>query len=530
MQAAHAAHRQPGVHHRHRVVGAAHAAGAHGVEDGGADVTGQTREFFIALELRTRLEFLRPIPRQRRLADDAARQAQRLRRHQAVFGRAQVARLDQRGGPGVGAGDAHLTARRGVQVAHAGGEGVEAVQRLAEGRQRQGLHVVLHVGPGAVGRRAGKGPQLRGRHAHRPGALEQVLQADQGLAEGRGRHGVERLHTLHAIDGADLQVVLQVLAHAGQLMQRRDAMRVQQGCRAHARQLQDLRRAQGARSHDHATAGPGAAGGTVGGQQFHAFALQLPVGAAGQHQALHLGAGPDLQVGTLDHRAQESLGGVPAQAAALVHLEIAHALVVAGVEVLRGRDAALLRRLRERVQDVPAHARPLDAPLAPAAMQLAGAAPVVLVRLEHRQAVRPAPGRVAREFGPGVVVTRLTSHVDHAVDAGTAAQHLATGVAQPPAVQPRVGLGGIQPVGARVADAVQITHRDVDPDIVVLPPSLDQQDAALRVGTEPVGQQTAGRAGPHHDVVVYGKIVAVQGRLRLVSARFGWIVLRAAIA
>jgi hypothetical protein len=37
-----------------------------------------------------------------------------------------------------------------VEVAHAGGEGIEAVQRLAEGVQRQRLHVVLDVGPAAA--------------------------------------------------------------------------------------------------------------------------------------------------------------------------------------------------------------------------------------------------------------------------------------------------------------------------------------------------------------------------------------------
>jgi hypothetical protein len=48
----------------------------------------------------------------------------------------------------VGALDLHRAAAGGVEVADAGGEGREAVQRLAKGVQRQRLHVVFDVGVG----------------------------------------------------------------------------------------------------------------------------------------------------------------------------------------------------------------------------------------------------------------------------------------------------------------------------------------------------------------------------------------------
>jgi len=96
---------------------------------------------------------------------------------------------------------------------------------------------------------------------------------------------------------------------------------------------------------------------------------------------------------------------------------------------------------------------------------------------------------------------RLAAHVDHAVDAGRAAEHLAARVAQHAAVEARVGLGLVQPVGARVADAVQVAHRDVDPRIAVAPAGLDQQHAMPRIRRQPVGQQAAGRAGADHDEV-----------------------------
>jgi hypothetical protein len=55
-QAGHAAHAQRRVSTTARVVGAAHAAGAHRVEDGGADVAGQARQFVVGLELHAGLD------------------------------------------------------------------------------------------------------------------------------------------------------------------------------------------------------------------------------------------------------------------------------------------------------------------------------------------------------------------------------------------------------------------------------------------------------------------------------------------
>jgi hypothetical protein len=79
----------------------------------------------------------------------------------------------------------------------------------------------------------------------------------------------------------------------------------------------------------------------------HAVAVAL------QQHARDGGAGLKLRFARA-RRPQEGLGSVPAPAAALVDLEVAHALVVAAVEVRAGRDARLLRCLRNGVQDLPA--------------------------------------------------------------------------------------------------------------------------------------------------------------------------------
>src|SRR5690606_5351087 len=56
-------------------------------------------------------------------------------------------------------------------------------------------------------------------------------------------------------------------------------------------------------------------------------------------------------------------------------------------------------------------------------------------------------------------------------------------------------LGLVAPVGARVADAVEVAHRNVDPVVVVLAPGLDQQHALRGVGRQAIGQQTSRRPG-----------------------------------
>src|SRR3989344_4750458 len=240
-----------------------------------------------------------------------------------------------------------------------------------------------------------------------------------------------------------------------------------------------------------------------------------------------LGAGPHLEVGAaVAGGPQEGLGGVPAPAAFLVHLKVAHASVAAAVEVVGGRDARLLRGLGKAIEDIPAQALLFHAPLAGAAgglvamqalevfIHAAGLvqAPVVLVAAEVGQGVVPAPAGVARQFGPLVVVARLAAHVDHAVDAAAAAQRLAARVAQGAAVQARIGFGVVEPVGARVADEVQVAHGDVDPVVVVLAAGLDEEHAVAAVGAQAVAQQGAGGAAADDDGVKRGVVAHGQGR------------------
>ncbi len=100
--------------------------------------------------------------------------------------------------------------------------------------------------------------ELARRHGHGSGALQRVLQADLRLAEKRGLPFVVGAGAGDAEGGADLQAVLEILAHRGPLDEDVDAMPAQELARADSRQLQELRRAGRAGRHHHGAARRGA--------------------------------------------------------------------------------------------------------------------------------------------------------------------------------------------------------------------------------------------------------------------------------
>ncbi len=76
--------------------------------------------------------------------------------------------------------------------------------------------------------------------------------------------------------------------------------------------------------------------------------------------------------------------------------------------------------------------------------------PVEVFRLpEEWQHIVPAPA-LAAHLAPLVVVAGLAAHIDHAVDRGAAAKHLAARIADGATVQARLGFRLEAPVGARL--------------------------------------------------------------------------------
>jgi len=70
-------------------------------------------------------------------------------------------------------------------------------------------------------------------------------------------------------------------------------------------------------------------------------------------------------------------------------VEIGVAEIVAAVEFVDLRDAALGRRIAPRIEDLPAHARLFHAQLAPGTVELAGTGVEILHAREERQDLVP---------------------------------------------------------------------------------------------------------------------------------------------
>ena len=333
-------------------------------------------------------------------------------------------------------------------------------------------------GVSRLGVRLDEGAELGGRHGHRPAPGQDVLRGEAGALQQALVALVHGPDARDLVGAADLQVVLQVLADALELVRHLDAERLQHRARADARELQDLRAADGAGRQDHLARRAAACAAARAGASTRPV-TRLPSSTSRSTMRVRL----DRQVAPVQHGAQEALGRVPADAGLLVDVEVAAALVVAAVEVVDLGDAGLGRRLAEGVEDLPADARQLDAPLAAAGVQvLEGVGlerPLVLVLLEVGQHVVPGPAGIAH-LPPQVVVARLAAHVDHAVDRRAAAEHAPARIVEAAAVEARLRGGLEAPVGARVAHQVEVADGDVDPVVVVLATGLQQQHAARR--------------------------------------------------
>jgi hypothetical protein len=221
---------------------------------------------------------------------------------------------------------------------------------------------------------------------------------------------IERTHTVDLVRHAQLQMVLEILADAAQILHDLDAEILQPCTVADAGEFEQLRRVDRAGTEDDFTTGFGQIIGVI------AAIFDTRASTPFEHDPLRDGAGDDSQIGALECRAQKRFGGIPADAALLVDVEVADAAVVAAIEVVGGGDAGLLRGLREGLEDFPFEALLFDAPWAACAMRFVGPAVVILAAFKDGEDVVPGPGSVIGDAGPFVVVFALAAHVDHAVD------------------------------------------------------------------------------------------------------------------
>ena len=145
-------------------------------------------------------------------------------------------------------------------------------------------------------------------------------------------------------------MVVEIRPDLGRVQDRGDAVFGQMIAVADTGQHQDLRRADGTRRQHHLLPGADMVQAVAVAEDNACHAPPL------QRQAQHLRAGQNAQVRPFARRIKKRLARVPADAAPLVHREIAHAFIVAGVEIGACGDAHLLRGKRHLVENGPVQA------------------------------------------------------------------------------------------------------------------------------------------------------------------------------
>ena len=309
----------------------------------------------------------------------------------------------------------------------------------------------------------------------------------------RHRHGL-----LAAVLHVHLEVVLQVLADARQVVDDVDAERLQLGGVADAGQLQQLRRV------DRAAADDDLVGVRPPGRPAAEVERDARRPRAVEHQPAHERVGLHGQVRPVHDRVQVGAGGAQPAAAVDVAVEGRKALLAVAVDVGRELVAGLLDGLEERLEERARGRAALEHERAVAAAPLVGARQARLHLLEVRQAVGVVPRLHPGVARPALVVHRVAALEDHAVDAARAAEHLAAGVVDAPVVHVRLGLGLVLPVVEAAADRVGQRRRHVDEEVelVVVAAGLEHQDARRRIGAQAVRERRARRAAADDDVVI----------------------------
>ncbi len=168
----------------------------------------------------------------------------------------------------------------------------------------------------------------------------------------------------------------------------------------------------------------------------HHFARHVILNANGalalEQDAVGEGVGDDLDVAAFERGTEIGVGGRPADAPVHGHLHGAEAFLLAAVVVSGHRVASLAARFDEGL---------IERIAAGAALHMHGAvvaAPAILAAMGMFHALEiglnmaEAPAR-STHLLPGVEVPGMAPDIDHAVDRGRAAQHLAARCRQTPA-------------------------------------------------------------------------------------------------
>ena len=174
--------------------------------------------------------------------------------------------------------------------------------------------------------------------------------------------------------------------------------------------------------------------------------------------------------------AQIGLRGAPAAAVERRGLVVAAAFLLRAVEVGIARNAGLHAGLQHRIGQFEAARLVGDMQRAADAVEVIGAARLVLRLLEVGQDRIPVPA-LAAALAPFIVVAVVAADIDHAVDRAGPAKRLAARQIEPAVAKLRLRFGLELPVHRGIDIGLGIAERDVDPRIAVGRPGFQQQHA-----------------------------------------------------
>ena len=354
-------------------------------------------------------------------------------------------------------------------------------------------------------------------------AAEEPLQPDPRALPllQRRLHG-DRL--LAAVLDVDLEVVLEVLADAGEVVHHVHAERLELARVADPRELEELRGVDRAAAEDHLAPADLA--------QLAALERLDADGAARFEED----PGDELtrldgQVRPVQHGMEVGACRAPAAAAADVAVERGEALLAVAVDVVGQRVARLLHRLEEGPEERARCRAALEPERALAPAPLVAAREAALHALEVRKAVSVVPGLHPGVGGPALEVERVAPLEDHPVDARGAAEHLAARVVDAAAVHVRLGLRLVHPVVALVADRERKRGGHVDERVEdpIAATGLEHEHARRRVLAQPVRERAArGPSADDDEIVCHRHRATVRnGHVRALTPDMAESVMRA---
>ncbi len=464
--------------------------------------TNELIQLLVRLHFNAWADFTTAIRIQRRLLHDFAGEADAIPELLPVLLGGHVVEKNARVFPRILGLDLHATTAGRTHRADVSLETMllDALGTVVIDRHRQ--EVILDVRPFELRARTDKTARLELVAGADASTVEQPLGTDGRLVVQQQRR-IQRHRLGAGVLQVHLQVILQILANARQVVDHRDVEAFEQCRRADAGALQHLRRGDGAAAQQHFLACSGLNRGiAVAHQISHAhrtFALEQDaigecVGDDGQGRTL-LG---DVQV------TARGAGATAFRRNRAVHR--AEAFLLVTVEVVGARVTGLHAGFDHGAeQRVVAGLGRGHADRAIATVEVVGTDVTGFGFFEVRQAVGVRPVFEAGQLGPAVVVHGVAADIAHAVDQRRPTQALAAPAFHATVVHVWLGIGLVSPV---VATALQWKgqggrHLGTKIQAVVRAAGFEQQYGDASVFGQARGQGVTGRAGTNDDVIEF---------------------------